>query len=70
MARRYANALIRDGLFEDQADLDAHTAALMALDADPSNARLAFRFGIGAGITDRRIRLVEISNWLQRMVLR
>ncbi|HET9472336.1 MAG TPA: type 1 glutamine amidotransferase [Steroidobacteraceae bacterium] len=70
MARRYAEALIRDGLFKDRADLDAHTADLMALDANPSDARLAWRYGVGEGITDIRLKLAEIRNWLERQVLR
>ncbi len=70
MARRYAEVLIRDGLFKNQADLDAHTADLMTLHANPGDARLAWRFGVGEGITDLGIKLAEIRNWLDRQVLR
>jgi len=70
MARRYAEPLIRDGLFKDQADLDAHNADLEALHANPTDTRLAWRYGVGEGITDPRIKLAEIRNWLQRQVLR
>ena len=68
MARRYADVLIRDGLVADRAELDALAADLAALDADPTNFRLAWRFGVGPAITDARIKLAEISNWLVRQV--
>jgi len=69
MARRYAEVLIRDGLVKDQAELDALVADLKAFDANPGDARLAWRFGVGPAITDARIKLAEISNWLERKVL-
>jgi len=68
MARRYAEVLIRDGLVKDQAELDALVADLEAFDANPKDARLAWRFGVGPAITDSRIKLAEISNWLERKV--
>jgi GMP synthase (glutamine-hydrolysing) len=70
MARRYAEPLIRDGLFKDQADLDAHNADLVELHANPTEARLAWRYGVGEGITDIRVKLAELRNWLERQVLR
>jgi len=69
MARRYAEVLIRDGLAKDQADLDVLVADLEAFHANPGDPRLAWRFGVGAAITDLRIKLAEISNWLERCVL-
>ena len=47
MARRYAEMLIRDGLVKDQAELDALAADLVALNEQPDDARLAWRFGVG-----------------------
>jgi len=69
MARRYAEVLIRDGLAKDQADLDALVADLVAFDADPGDARLAWRFGVGESITQPRIKLAELHNWLECCVL-
>jgi GMP synthase (glutamine-hydrolysing) len=69
MARRYAEVLIRDGLVKDQAELDALVADLLAFDAQPTDARLAWRFGVGESITDSRVKLAEIRNWLERQVL-
>lgn len=70
MARRYAEVLIRDGLVRDQAELDALAGDLMAFEANPGDARLAWKFGVGASITDSRIKLAEIRNWLAQKVLR
>ncbi len=69
MARRYAEMLIRDGLVKDQPELDALVADLRALDANPDDARLAWRFGVGEAITNPRIKMAEIRNWLERCVL-
>ena len=69
MARRYAEMLIRDGLVKDQPELDALVADLRALDANPGDARLAWRFGVGEAITNPRIKMAEIRNWLERCVL-
>jgi len=68
MARRYADALIRDGLVADRAEVEALAGDLTAFDADPSNARLAWRFGVGPAITDPRIKLAELTNWLTSRV--
>ncbi len=70
MARRYAEVLIRDGLVKDQAELDALVADLKAFDANPADARLAWRLRRGA----RRSRMPASSwpssaNWLERKVL-
>jgi len=69
MARRYAEVLIRDGLAKDQAELDALVADLEAFDANPGDARLAWRFGVGEAITQPRIKLAELHNWLELCVL-
>ena len=70
MARRYGEVLIRDGLVKDQAELDQLAADLVALNNDPENARLAWRFGVGPSVTDAGLRLAEIRNWLEKQVAR
>ena len=70
MARRYADVLIRDGLARDRADIDALAADFSALDANPADARLAWRFGVGESITNRDIKLAELRNWLDEKVLK
>jgi GMP synthase (glutamine-hydrolysing) len=70
MARRYGEVLIRDGLVRDQAELDQLSADLVALDNDPQNTRLAWRFGVGPSVTDAGLRLAELRNWLEKQVLK
>ena len=70
MARRYADVLIRDGLLRDQSDLEALAADLAALDANPDDARLAWRYGVGESITNRDVKLAELRNWLDEKVLK
>jgi GMP synthase (glutamine-hydrolysing) len=70
MARRYGEVLIRDKLVKDQAELDALAADLVTLNDNPDDARLAWRFGVGASITDANVRLAELRNWLDKQVLR
>ena len=70
MARRYGEVLIRDGLVKDQAELDQLSADLVALNDDPGNERLAWRFGIGPSVTDAGLRLAELRNWLEKQVLK
>jgi GMP synthase (glutamine-hydrolysing) len=70
MARRYAEVLIRDRLVKDQAELDSLSADLVALNDNPDDARLAWRFGVGASITDASIKLAELRNWLEKQVLK
>jgi GMP synthase (glutamine-hydrolysing) len=70
MARRYAEVLIRDGLVKDQAELDQLSADLVALNDNPEDARLAWRFGVGPSVTDAGLRLAEIRNWLDKQVLK
>ena len=66
MARRYGEVLIRDKLVKDQAELDALAADLVALNDHPDDARLAWRFGVGASITDPAVKLAELRNWLEK----
>jgi GMP synthase (glutamine-hydrolysing) len=68
VARRYGEVLIADGLVEGRQELEALAVDLLALHESPNDLRLAWRFGVGAGVTDARIRLAELRNWLQRQV--
>ena len=68
MARRYAEVLIRDGLVLDAAELESLTTELGAFHANPADARLAWKFGVGISITDPAIKVAEIRNWIERRV--
>ena len=65
---RYGDVLVNEGLFRDRADLDAWAAELRTLQRAPDDARLAWRHGLGPAMRDPRLKLAEISNWLQEQV--
>jgi GMP synthase (glutamine-hydrolysing) len=67
-ARRYGDVLIRDGLVRDAAELETLATDLAALHSAPDDARLAWRFGVGASITDPSVKLAELKNWLDKQV--
>ena len=46
------------------------SADLVALDANPNDARLAWKFGVGPSVTDPGVRLAELRNWLDKQVLK
>ena len=69
MARRYGEILIRDGLVKDQAELEQLARDLVQLNDDPHDARLTWRFGVSAAVTDSGLRLMELRNWLEKQVL-
>jgi GMP synthase (glutamine-hydrolysing) len=69
-ARRYGDALVKDGLFRDTSDLLDVSSALDALHAEPGNRMLAWRFGLGPGVLEPPQRRAEIRNWLAFLVLK
>jgi len=69
IVRRYGGRLIREGFFADQAERDAYVADLEALDREPGNKPLAWRYGIDETVLDPRIRTTEIANWIRHQVL-
>jgi GMP synthase (glutamine-hydrolysing) len=69
-ARRYADVLIGEGLVADQTELDTLAADLQTLNDHPGDIRLGWKFGVGASIIDRDVKLAELRNWLDRQVLK
>lgn len=68
-AVRYSEALMADGLFTDQAELEVFIADLRLLMQDPTDRRLAWKHGLGAAMQDEASRLAELRNWLWYQVL-
>jgi GMP synthase (glutamine-hydrolysing) len=66
--RRNAEALIHEGFFETQAELDAATSSLRKIHAQPT-ANLARQsvYGLTETVIDDSIRRLEIANWVQTM---
>ncbi len=65
----YADDMIAQGFFADQAALKAYIASLAALAANPAETGLAWQLGIDEQITDDRMRRAEILNWIEAQVL-
>ncbi len=69
IVRRYGRRLIGEGFFTDEAARDGYVADLVALDREPDNKPLAWRYGIDATVLDPRVRTAEIANWITHQVL-
>lgn len=67
--RRYGEATVRDGNFADVAERDAFIADLMALEANPDEKRLVWRYGLDASVRDPALRNRELKNWIDQAVL-
>jgi len=66
-AERYAGTLIREGIFSDGAAVAAYTSDMRALQANPREKSLLWRYGLGTAVADRRIRSLELRNWLSSL---
>jgi GMP synthase (glutamine-hydrolysing) len=69
VAERYGRRLVDDGMFADEAAIAAFAAELRELDRAPGDRALAWKHGVGPGITDAPTRLLELRNWLDDQVL-
>jgi GMP synthase (glutamine-hydrolysing) len=68
-AERYGETLVSEGMFRDAAALAAFAADLRALQANPSDATLLWKHGLGPAMRSDTLRLLEIRNWLEAKVL-
>jgi len=69
IVRRHPERLAAEGYFADVEDAHGYAADLDALHADPGIKHLSWRYSIDHNILDRRLRLAEIFNWLEHLVL-
>jgi GMP synthase (glutamine-hydrolysing) len=69
VAERYGTRLVEDGVFRDLAALSAFSAELRDLQANPSDAPLAWKHGLGPAMRDPGLRVLELRNWLDAQVL-
>jgi GMP synthase (glutamine-hydrolysing) len=67
--RRYGRRLIKEGFFADEATRDACIADFEALDREPDNKPLAWRYALDETVLDARVRTTEIANWIRHQVL-
>ena len=68
-AERYGETLVTEGMFRDGPTLAAFATELRALQANPSDAPLLWKHGLGSAMGTEALRLLEIRNWLQADVL-
>ena len=69
IVRRTGIKLVEEGFFGAEGDLMNYAAELMALDREPGNKPLAWRHGVDRAVLDRSLRVKEVANWIERMVL-
>lgn len=68
-ADRYGATLVEEGMFRDAAALAGFSAELRVMQVDPANSALLWKHGLGAVMRQESLRLVELRNWLDAMVL-
>ena len=68
-ALRYAESLLREQWFADRAALDSFIADLKQLQQHPQDRYLAWKHGLGAAMQDERLKLAELHNWLELVVM-
>lgn len=67
-AERYGHSLVEEGMFEDQQALAAFAGDLRRLQAQPGDAPLLWKHGLGPAMRSESLRLLEIRNWLETQV--
>jgi GMP synthase (glutamine-hydrolysing) len=66
---RYAEALLREHWFADRAALDGFVADLKLLQERPQDRYLGWKHGLGPAMQDERLKLAELHNWLELVVM-
>ena len=61
--------LVGLGFFQDREAAEAYVGLLEALHQDPSRRDIAWLLGIDADVMNEDVRLAEVRNWLQHLVL-
>ncbi len=69
IVRRTGIKLVEEGFFTAETDLLHYANELVVLDREPTNKPLAWRHGVDGAVLDRRLRVKEVANWVERMVL-
>ena len=69
IVRRIGLRLIDEGFFLDTKEIATFADDLDALDGNPAEKRLSWRYGISKNILDKTLRTGEVANWLQYQVL-
>ena len=59
----------RRRLFPRRAEIETFADDLDALDRNPADKRLSWRYGISKNVLDKKLRTGEVANWLEYQVL-
>jgi GMP synthase (glutamine-hydrolysing) len=62
---RAAGRMVTDGFVRTRDDAEAMAADFCALQHDPARTDVAWRYGVGADVTDPARHRVEFANWLR-----
>jgi GMP synthase (glutamine-hydrolysing) len=68
-AERYGKTLVTEGMFRDAPALAVFATDLRALQENPSDTTLLWKYGLGPGMRTEEQRLLEIRNWLKAEAL-
>ena len=63
----YENNMYEQGFLNSREEFDEYQALLSNLADNPQDKSAAWRLGVGADITDNRIRRAEIINWVNHV---
>jgi len=69
IVRRAGIRLVEEGFFAAESDLLHYANELMTLDREPTNKPLAWRHGVDGAVLQRSLRVKEVANWIERMVV-
>jgi GMP synthase (glutamine-hydrolysing) len=61
--------LLKGGFFKDRAAAEAHVEMLEALHQAPERKDLAWALGIDTDVMEETVRVCEVRNWIERLVL-
>jgi len=67
-AERYGEILVTEGMFRDGASLAGFATELRTLQANPADAPLLWKHGLGPAMQSETLRLLELHNWLRTQV--
>lgn len=62
--RRACDGMIAEGMVRTRDEMQAYVGELVAMQADPGRADLAWRHGVDETVLDPRVRHAELSAWL------
>lgn len=64
-----AELLVAEGFFADRAAAERYVADLDALHREPARGDLRYALAIDDDVLDDRVRLAELRNWIERLVV-